>query len=70
MAAEQHKYTVTTPHGDVNLTTQSHHSMYDTIEEFLEAHKRSVATALGLPSIALTGLGVYLSHGRGGKKIF
>jgi hypothetical protein len=69
MGDPQHKYTVTTPHGDVNLTTSSHHSDHDTIEDFLTAHKGKVAAALGLGSLALQGLGLYLSHGRSGPKL-
>ena len=64
-----HKYTVATPHGDVNLTTANHHSTYKTIEAFLEAHKVAVATALGLTSVAVSTFSLYLTHGRGGPKI-
>jgi hypothetical protein len=67
--AEEHKYTIVTPHGDVNLTTQEHHTTYETIELWLKAHQATVASALGLASLAVGSLGVYLTHGRGGPKI-
>jgi len=64
-----HKYTVTTPHGDVNLTTEHHHSAFSSIEEFLKAHQSAVAGTLGVASLAVQGLGLYLSHGRGGSRL-
>lgn len=67
--ADDHKYTVTTPHGDVNLTTKHHHTSYTNIESFLETHKAAVATALGVTSLAVSALGLYLTHGRGGPKL-
>ena len=67
--AQQHKYTVTTPHGDVNLSTPNHHSGYDSVEAFLKAHKATVETTVGVSGLAIHGLGLYLSHGRGGAKL-
>lgn len=69
MADQLHKYTVVTPQGDVNLTTPHHHSKFESYEAFLKAHQASIATAMGLTTIGLTGLGLYLSHGRGGAKL-
>jgi len=69
MANQKHEYTVTTPHGDVNLSTDSHHSAFPDIEAFLKAHHSSVATALGLASLALNTLGLYLNHGRSGPRL-
>jgi hypothetical protein len=69
MADQLHKYTVVTPHGDVNLTTPHHHSKFESHEAFLRAHQATITTALGLSTLALTGIGLYLSHGRGGAKL-
>jgi len=64
-----YQYTVTTPHGDVHLTTPHHHSVFDSIEEFLKAHHDTIADAVGVATLVVTTLGVYLSHGRGGQKL-
>jgi hypothetical protein len=69
MADQKHKYTVTTPHGDVNLSTDSHHSAFADIEAFLKAHQPTVASALGLSTLAVSALGLYLNHGRSGPKL-
>jgi len=66
---KKYQYTVTSPHGDVNLTTPYHHSGFDSIEDFLKHHHETIASALGVATLALTGLSVYLSHGRGGQKL-
>ena len=67
--ADSHKYTVVTPHGDVNLTTTKHHSLYTDLVAFLEAHKTEIATACNVSSLAVSGLTLYLSHGRAGAKL-
>lgn len=65
----QYHYTVTTPHGDVNLTTPYHHSMFKDVEEFLKHHQPTIATAISVSSLVVSGLGLYLSHGRAGAKL-
>jgi hypothetical protein len=69
MADKQHEYTVTTPHGDVNLTTPNHHSAYASLEEFLKAHKSTIESACSVGGVAITAMGLHLSHGRGGKQL-
>jgi len=69
MAGQQHEYTVSTPHGDVNLTTPNHHSAYASIEEFLKAHHSTIAVACSVTSVGISAMGLYLSHGRGGKAL-
>jgi hypothetical protein len=64
-----HEYTVATPHGDVNLTTEHHHSKFRSIEDFLKHHHDAIADAIGVTSLAVSALGVFLSHGRRGAKI-
>ena len=64
-----HEYTVTTPHGDVNLTTEHHHSKFRSIDDFLTHHQSAIGNAIGVTSLAVNVLGVYLSHGRRGAKI-
>lgn len=64
-----HEYTVTTPHGDVNLTTHKHHSNFDSIEDFLRAHQTFISNALNGVQVAVNGLGLYLQHGRRGPRI-
>jgi hypothetical protein len=69
MADQKHQYTVTTPHGDVDLSTPSHHTGFDSIEDFLRHHQPTIASACNVSSLAISGLGLYLSHGRGGSKL-
>ena len=69
MANQRYQYTVTTPHGDVNLSTSSHHSEFDSIEEFLRHHKQTISTAYNVTNLAISGLGLYLSHGRAGARL-
>lgn len=64
-----HQYTVTTPQGDVHLTTERHHSTFSSIEAFLKHHHDAIATALQVTTVAIGALGVYLSHGRSGPKL-
>lgn len=64
-----HEYTVTTPHGDVNLTTSKHHSTFASAEDFLKAHQTIISNALNGASVAVNALGLYLQHGRGGNRI-
>lgn len=64
-----HPYTVSTSHGDVHLTTPNHHTQYDSVREWIKDHKEEVATAIGVSSLAVSVLGVWLSHGRAGSKI-
>ncbi|MFF8769289.1 hypothetical protein [Kitasatospora sp. NPDC015120] len=64
-----YQYTVVTPHGDVHLDTDHHHTAFDTIEDFLEHHKQTIAAAVSVGTLAVTGLGVYLSHFRGGARL-
>ncbi len=63
------KYTVTTPHGDVNLTTPHDHLDFASIEAFLKEHQATISSAVGVTSVAIGTLGLYLSHGRGGPKL-
>lgn len=65
----EYKYTVATPHGDVNLSTDDHHSGFRSIEDFLKHHHPAIATAVGVASLAINTLGLYLNHGRGGAKL-
>ncbi len=64
-----HQYTIATRHGDVNLTTDRHHSTFDTVHEFYKHHHDVIADALNLASIVLTGMQLYLSHGRRGSRL-
>ncbi|MFE2111123.1 hypothetical protein ACFXAF_35395 [Kitasatospora sp. NPDC059463] len=64
-----YQYTVVTPHGDVHLDTDRHHSTFDTIEDFLEHHKQTVAAAVSIGTLAAHGLGLYLEHFRGGARL-
>jgi hypothetical protein len=64
-----HQYTIDTPHGDVHLTTEHHHSIFDSMEDFLRHHKSTIDIALGLVSTGVTAYGVYLQHGRRGPKL-
>jgi hypothetical protein len=65
----QHEYTVTTPLGDVPLTTNKHHSHFDSIEDFLKAHQTVISNFLGGAHLAVNALGLYLQHGRRGARI-
>ena len=65
----QHDYTVTTPHGDVHLKTDKHHSKFDSIEDFLRAHEAFISSALNGARLAVSGLGLYLQHGRRGPRL-
>ncbi len=69
MANQKHDYTVVTSHGDVHLSTDNHHSLYDSIEEFLAAHKATIAAACQVSGVTISLIGLYLSHGRAGKKL-
>ena len=64
-----HDYTVTTPHGDVPLTTDKHHSSFDSIEDFLRAHQAIISNAVEGAHLAISSLGLYLQHGRRGPRI-
>ena len=64
-----HEYTVTTPHGDVHLTTQKHHLTFASVEEFLKAHQTTISNALDGAHVAVNVLGLYLQHGRRGNRI-
>ncbi|QXJ22779.1 hypothetical protein AGRA3207_003838 [Actinomadura graeca] len=64
-----HEYTVVTPHGDVHLTTENHHSAFGSIHDFLEHHKTEISAAVGVTSVGLQILSLYLSHGRRGPRL-
>jgi len=67
--AEEHKYTMVTNKGDVNLTTGKHHSKFTDLEEFIKAHQAVISNALSVVSTSVTVVAIYLTHGRGGAKL-
>ena len=64
-----YEYTVTTPHGDVNLTTEHHHGRFQSVEEFLRAHEKSISQAVNVGQLAVSALGLFLMHGRRGARL-
>ncbi|MEV0191544.1 hypothetical protein AB0I39_23780 [Kitasatospora purpeofusca] len=64
-----HQYTFVTPHGDVHVDSEHHHSAFDTIEDFMKHHKESVAAAVGVANLAIGALGLYHSHYRAGARL-
>jgi len=64
-----HEYTVTTPHGDVPLKTNRHHSEFGSVEDFLRAHQATISQALNGARLAVDSLGLYLQHGRRGPRL-
>ncbi|MFJ8431535.1 hypothetical protein ACIQ9P_09550 [Kitasatospora sp. NPDC094019] len=64
-----HQYTVVTPHGDVHLETEYHHSAFDNIEAFLTHHKETIAAAVGVVTLAVSTLDLYHSHYRAGARL-
>ncbi|MFE7487127.1 hypothetical protein ACFVVU_18440 [Kitasatospora sp. NPDC057965] len=64
-----YQYTIVTPHGDVHLETENHHGLFASIEDFLEHHKETITAALSVGTLAVTSLGVYLSHYRAGQQL-
>jgi len=69
MSDPKNEYTVTTPHGDVNLTTPHHHASFPSVDAFLKHHSSEIGNAIGVATLAAEVLGLYLSHGRGGKRL-
>jgi hypothetical protein len=43
--------------------------MFASIEAFLEHHKTVIMDAIGVTGIAVSSLGVYLSHGKRGSQL-
>lgn len=64
-----HEYTVVTPHGDVHLTTQHHHSMFSSIHDFLEAHKTEIQDAIAIGGLLVGSCNLYMSHFRRGPRL-
>ncbi|MFJ4094875.1 hypothetical protein ACIPYS_25085 [Kitasatospora sp. NPDC089913] len=64
-----YQYTVVTPHGDVHLDSEHHHSAFDTIEDFLKHHKETLTTAVGVATLAVNALGLYHSYNRAGARL-
>ncbi|MFB7376394.1 hypothetical protein ACFC26_33000 [Kitasatospora purpeofusca] len=64
-----YQYTVVTPFGDVHLESEHHHTAFDTIEDFLTHHEKTVAAAVGVATLAIHALGLYNSHYRGGTRL-
>lgn len=71
MAAQDgqtYKYTFETEHGDVNVTTPHHHSIFGSIEEFIRHHQAVIQDALGVAELVLAAVVVHRGHGRGGNE--
>jgi len=64
-----HKYTIVTVNGNINLTTPTHHDEHDSIEEWIKAHKNTIATALGIASFLVQVSNVYIGHNKSGALI-
>ena len=69
-------YTVVTPHGDVHINSEHHHSAFASIDDFLKHNKTEVmaglatlGVALGSASLAVASWGLYLSHYRNGGRL-
>jgi len=58
-------YTLTGPSGTVTLKTTQHHSLFDSIEDFLKHHEKSIQALYYGASIALSALTVH----HAGKKL-
>lgn len=64
-----HPYTVATPHGDVHLNSEHHHSAFASIEDFLEHHKTAIMAALGTAGLSVASCNLYMSHFRAGTRL-
>ena len=60
-----HDYTLSGPNGTVTLTTTQHHSFFDSIEDFLKHHEKTIQTLYYGASVALGALTVH----HAGKKL-
>lgn len=54
-----HVYNVQTPHGNVDLTTPHHHEDFDSLEDFIYHHKKTIETALGIAGLVINGVTAY-----------
>jgi hypothetical protein len=59
------EYTLEGPHGTVTLRTNKHHNLFDTIEDFLKHHDKTIQSLYYGASVILGSLSVY----HAGKKL-
>lgn len=59
-----HEYLINHPDGDIRLQTDSHHTMFDSIEDFLHHHHDVISEALGVATLAVSTVGVVLAGKR------
>lgn len=64
-----HHYTIVTSHGDVHLTTHSHHDDHQSLEDWIKAHKETIDTALKVAGFLVQVISVFVGHNRSGKKL-
>jgi hypothetical protein len=61
----QSSYTLSGPNGTVTLKTDQHHSIFDSIEDFLKHHEKTIQALYYGATVALSALTVH----HAGKKL-